>query len=125
MLDASAFLQLNIVKILLVALLIILINIILYKKVKEFRKFIQEVAMKLPLFGKIIIYKEMNIFAKTFASLLKNNVFITDSINLLYEVTSNEIYREIMLKTINNIARGEKYQNHSIISGLFLKLLII
>lgn len=108
LLDASAFLQLNIVKILLVALLIILINIILYKKVKEFRKFIQEVAMKLPLFGKIIIYKEMNIFAKTFASLLKNNVFITDSINLLYEVTNNEIYREIMLKTINNIARGEK-----------------
>ena len=108
LLDASAFLQLNIVKILLVALLIILINIILYKKVKEFRKFIQEVSMRLPLFGKIIIYKEMNIFAKTFASLLKNNVFITDSINLLYEVTSNEIYREIMLKTINNIARGEK-----------------
>ena len=108
LLDASAFLQLNIVKILLVALLIMLINIILYKKVKKFRKFIQEVAMKLPLFGKIIIYKEMNIFAKTFASLLKNNVFITDSINLLYEVTSNEIYREIMLTTINNIARGEK-----------------
>lgn len=108
LLDASAFLKLNIVKILLVALLILLINIILYKKVKEFRKFIQEVAMKLPLFGKIIIYKEMNIFAKTFASLLKNNVFITDSINLLYEVTNNEIYREIMLKTINNIARGEK-----------------
>ena len=108
LLDASDFLQLNIVKILLVALLILLINIILYKKVKEFRKFIQEVAMKLPLFGKIIIYKEMNIFAKTFASLLKNNVFITDSINLLYEVTSNEIYREIMLTTINNIARGEK-----------------
>ena len=108
LLDASAFLQLNIVKILLVVLLIILINIILYKKVKEFRKFIQEVSMRLPLFGKIIIYKEMNIFAKTFASLLKNNVFIADSINLLYEVTSNEIYREIMLKTINNIARGEK-----------------
>ena len=29
------------------------------------------------------IYKEMNIFAKTFASLLKNNVFITESISLL------------------------------------------
>lgn len=108
LLDASAFLQLNIIKILLVILLIILILVILYRKVKEFRKFMQEVAMKLPLFGKIIIYKEMNIFAKTFASLLKNNVFITDSINLLYEVTSNEIYREIMLTTINNIARGEK-----------------
>jgi len=108
LLDASAFLKINIVKILLAILLIILILIIMYKRIKVFRRFIQELIMKLPLFGKIIIYKEMNIFAKTFASLLKNNVFITDSINLLYEVTSNEIYREIMLTTINNIAKGEK-----------------
>ena len=50
----------------------------------------------------------MNIFAKTFASLLKNNVFITDSMNLLSEITTNEVYKEIMFRTVNNIARGEK-----------------
>lgn len=108
LLDASAFLKLNIVKIILIILLIVLILAILFKKVKAFRKFVQELAMRMPLFGNIIIYKEMNIFAKTFASLLKNNVFITESISLLSEVTSNEIYKEIMLSTINNIAKGEK-----------------
>ena len=68
----------------------------------------QEIAMKLPLFGKIIIYKEMNVFTKTFSSLLQNNVFITESMNLLSEVTSNEIYRDIMFKTIYYIAKGDK-----------------
>ena len=108
LLDASDYLKLNITKIILILLLIILLIIIAYNRIKLFRKFLQEIAMKMPLFGKIIIYKEMNVFAKTFASLLKNNVFITESISLLSEVTSNEIYKEIMLKTINNIAKGEK-----------------
>ena len=108
LLDASQYLKTNIFKILLIIVLIAMLLALAYQKIKAFRRFIQEIAMKLPAFGKIIIYKEMNIFAKTFASLLKNNVFITDSINLLSEVTSNEIYKEIMLKTVNNIARGEK-----------------
>lgn len=108
LLDASQYLKTNIFKILLIIILIAILLVLAYQKIKAFRRFIQEIAMRLPAFGKIIIYKEMNVFAKTFASLLKNNVFITDSINLLSEVTSNEIYKEIMLKTVNNIAKGEK-----------------
>jgi type IV pilus assembly protein PilC len=68
----------------------------------------QTAAMKLPVFGNLIIYKEMMIFTKTFSSLLKNNVFITESMDILSKITSNEIYREIMANTINYIGRGEK-----------------
>ena len=80
----------------------------MYKNIKAFRYFLQTIFMKLPIIGKIIIYKEMTVFTKTFASLLKNNVFITDSMDILGRVTSNEIYREIMINTINYIGRGEK-----------------
>lgn len=104
----SNYLKNNIMKLLLIIVLIILGIVILYKNIKAFRKALQEFAMKIPLFGKIIIYKEMNIFAKTFASLLNNNVFITDSMNLLSEVTNNEIYKEIMFETIDYVARGDK-----------------
>ena len=107
-LNLSKFFDKNFVYLLSGFILIIVVIIILYKKVKSFRKSLQIFAMKLPIFGKIIIYKEMNVFAKTFASLLKNNVFITDSMNLLSEITKNEVYKEIMFKTINNIAKGEK-----------------
>lgn len=108
LISLSKFLKANLLKILLVLALIVLILIMLYKKVKQIKKIMQEIAMKLPLFGKIIIYKEMNVFTKTFSSLLQNNVFITESMNLLSEVTSNEIYRDIMFKTIYYIAKGDK-----------------
>lgn len=104
----SRFLQDNISFILLIGATLVLIISLLYRKVKAFRAFIQKISMKMPVLGKIIIYKEMNIFAKTFSSLLKNNVFITDSIDILTSITKNEIYRDIMIETIDNIAKGEK-----------------
>ena len=38
----------------------------------------------------------MTIFKKKFSSLLKNNLFITDTIEILTKITNNEIYKEIM-----------------------------
>ena len=104
----SNFLQKYIFIIILLLLVIGFILVMAYKNVKSFRKSTQTLFMKLPVFGKIIIYNELTIFTKTFASLLKNDVYITDSIDILSKLTNNEIYKEIMLNTITNIARGEK-----------------
>ncbi len=107
-LSASEFLKANILYILLIIILIILVIIIIYKKIKAARYFMQNFAMHLPVLGKIIIYNELTIFTKTFSSLLKNNVFITESMEILSRITNNEIYKQIMFDTINNIAVGEK-----------------
>jgi len=107
-LNLSDFLQSNIMNILLIVCIIIVIISFFYKKVKAFRKNVQVFAMKLPVVGKIIIYNEMTIFAKTFSSLLRNNVFITESIDILSKITNNEVYKEIMYNTINNVVKGEK-----------------
>ncbi len=104
----SNFMQANLLYIVVVLATLIAVLCILYKNIKAFRYFMQTVMMKIPVFGKIIIYKEMMIFTKTFSSLLRNNVFITESMDILGKVTSNEIYREIMINTINYIGRGEK-----------------
>lgn len=104
----SNFLKNNIAFILIMITVIILIFVVTYKKIKAFRKSMQTFAMKLPIFGKIIIYNEMAVFAKTFASLLRNNVQITESIDILSRITGNEIYKEIMYNTIDNIVKGEK-----------------
>lgn len=82
--------------------------IFLFKKVKSFRKTFQTLFMHLPVIGNIMIYNEIAIFTKTFASLLRNNVMITESIGILSKVTQNEIYKEIMFNTISNITKGEK-----------------
>ncbi len=113
---ASEFLKDNLLYVVIVFAIFLTVIIVLYKNIKAFRYFMQTIFMKMPLIGKIIIYKEMMIFTKTFSSLLKNNVFITDSMDILGKVTSNEIYREIMINTVNYIGRGEKissaFQGH-------------
>ena len=105
---ASAFLQANILTILLILVLIVFLFFMAYKNVFVFRKTVQTLLMRAPVFGSIIISNEMAIFTKTFASLLKNDVYITDTIDILSKLTENEIYKEIMINTISNIAKGEK-----------------
>ena len=107
-LNLSDFLQIHILSIILGIMVIIFVIGWLYRKIKTFRKGLQRLMMKLPVFGNIIVYKEMSIFAKTFSSLLKNNVFITDSISILTNITNNEIYREVMIETIQNVAKGDR-----------------
>ena len=89
--SVSVFLQNNLATVLLVIILIITILVICYKKIKAFRVKAQILGMKLPVIGDIIIYNEMAIFSKTFSSLLRNNVFITESIDILSKITNNEI----------------------------------
>ena len=79
----------------------------LYKNIIVFRTFIQKILMHLPVFGNIIIYNEIANFTKTFASLLNHGVFITDSMEILYKITNNEIYKRIIHKTLDNLGKGE------------------
>ena len=106
--DLSAFLTSYSSLIILGVLLLVFICYVLYKGVRGFRLIVQHIAMRLPLIGKIIIYNELTIFTKTFAALLKNDVYITDSMNILENITNNEIYKTIIRETINNIAKGDK-----------------
>ena len=94
---------------LVVFLFVIIITILLlYKNVKAFRTSMQIFLMRIPVIKDIIIYNELTIFSKTFASLLRNNVFITDSMDILSKITNNEIYKSILYKTIQNIVKGDK-----------------
>lgn len=104
----SDFLKANYPTILLVIVATLITLYFLYRYVKSIREMIQYIAMHIPVVKNIVIYNEITIFTKTFSSLLKNNVYITDSIDILSRVTNNEIYKRIMYKTINNIAAGEK-----------------
>ena len=82
--------------------------ILLFKYVKGFRKTMQTIAMKLPGFGKIIIYREVAMFTKTFASLLNHNVFITDSMTILSSVSINEVFKDIINESLEYLAKGAK-----------------
>ncbi len=106
--DLSTFLQNYIIFILIGVVIFILILIQMYKKIKPFRTGVQWVSMHLPAFGNVIIYNEVTMFTKTLSSLLKHNVPITQSMEILNKMTNNEIYKMLILNTITNILKGDK-----------------
>jgi len=103
----SAFLQNYIVLLAFALVGLIILFIVMYKNIKFFRSIVQWIIMHIPVIGKIMIYNEITMFSKTFASLLKHNVFITDSMEILSKITDNEIYKMLVFDTISNLARGE------------------
>lgn len=115
-LNISAFLQEQYLLLILIIVAVIFTFLFSYKKIKAFRTLMQTIFMKLPVVGQLIISKEMSIFSRTFSSLQKNNVLLTDSIDILAKITSNEIYRELELRTIQNLIKGNKmsetFKNH-------------
>lgn len=106
--NLSDFLQSNYLYLIIAVCMFILLFVYLYKNVKAFKTLIQWILMHTPIVGNVIIYNEVTMFTKTFASLLAHNVFITDSMEILNKITNNEIYKMLILDTITNLAKGEK-----------------
>ncbi len=80
----------------------------LFKNVRAFRKAMQTFYMKLPVIGNVIIYNEVANLTRTFASLLSHSVFITDSMEILSQISSNEIYKDIINRTLIGLSKGAK-----------------
>lgn len=112
----SAFLQTKWMYCISIIAAIVIAYTFAFKKIKAFRTLMQSIFMRLPVVGKLIVSKEMSMFARTFSSLQKNNVLLTDSIDILAKITSNEIYKELELRTIDNLIKGNKmsetFKNH-------------
>lgn len=104
--NISDFFTTNIIIIALSVIGIIVLCVLLYKNNKTFRETVQYIAMHIPVVKDIFIYNELIMFTKTFASLIKHDVFITDSMEILKKITNNEIYKEMIDKAINNLASG-------------------
>lgn len=107
-LNISAFLQSNFVLLIIIVFGVLILYIVMFKNIKAFRTMMQYFFMHMPVVGKMIIYKEITLFSKTFSALNKNNVLLTDTIEILGKITNNEIYKMIMYDTISNLLRGDK-----------------
>lgn len=105
--DASNFLRNNYIWVIVGVVSIITIFTVFYTKIQSFKQFVQIAIMHVPVFGNIIIYKEVYNFTKTFASLINHGVFITDSMEILSRITNNEVYKKIIAETLSNLSKGE------------------
>lgn len=102
----STFVQNNIIKIVFAIAAIIVIVIAMYKNIRKFRYGVQWLLMHIPVIKDVFIYNEIVMFTKTFSSLIRHDVFITDSIEMLGKVTNNEIYKDIIREAVTNLSTG-------------------
>ena len=114
--NLSDFLAANLLYVILVIIAIFVIFMILYKYVTTFRYWVQWGSMHIPVVKNIIIYKEIIMFTKTFASLINYDVFITDSMEILGKITNNEIYKGLIKGAVINLSNGngvsEAFKDH-------------
>ena len=78
----------------------------MYKNVTKFRQTVQWGLMHFPVVKNIIIYNEIIMFTKTFASLINYDVFITDSMEILGKITTNEIFKGLIKDSVINLSNG-------------------
>ncbi len=104
----SNFVQNNLLEMIIILIMLLVTYLFLYRNVPQFKFVMQYIFLKIPVVKNIIMYSEVSMFAKTFASLLNHGVFITDSMDVLIKVSDNEIYKRIIVKTVKNLNKGGK-----------------
>lgn len=102
----SDFLAAHLLKVILGIIAVFTILVIMFKHVTTFRYWVQYAMMHIPVIKNIIIYKEIIMFTKTFASLINYDVFITDSMEILGKITENEIYKSLIKDAVVNLSNG-------------------
>ena len=104
----SEFLQNHLLGILIILIIFLLLYLYLFRNVRSFRLIMQTFYLHIPVVKNIIMYSEVSMFSRTFASLINHGVYITDSMDVLLNVSENEVYRKIIEKTVNNLNLGGK-----------------
>ena len=104
--NVSDFLTKNGYLIILGILAVVGLFALLLQKSPKFKYIIQYVLMHIPVVKSIIEYNQIVTFTSTFAALIKHDVFITDSMEILSKITENEVYKEIIDKAIDNLSKG-------------------
>ena len=105
--DISDFIKSSYYYIIAAVIIILVLIKYLYSNITAARALMQRMAMKIPVLKEVIIYNEVTTFTKTFSSLLKHGVYITDTMNILLQVTNNEIYRRLIANCIKHLRKGE------------------
>ena len=106
LINASEFVKGNIIKLVIGIFAGAFILVQMYKNIRIFRYYVQWITMHIPVIKDILIYNEVVMFTKTFSSLIRHDVFITDSIEMLGKITNNEIFKDIIKEAVTNLSIG-------------------
>lgn len=87
-------------------ILVVTLFTLIYKSSTSFKYATQSFLMHIPVVKDIIKYNQLVTFTSTFSTLIKHDVFITDSMDILSKITENEVYKKIINNAIENLSKG-------------------
>ena len=86
--------------------LVVIVFYLLYHSSNKFKYGVQYLIMHIPVVKDIVKYNQLVTFTSTFSTLIKHDVFITDSMDILSKITENEIYKKMINDAIVNLSKG-------------------
>ena len=107
LIDASNYLQENILSFFMYLAAFVAVFILLYKKVYKFRRFIHWLQLKLPLLGPLFVKGAIAKLSRTFASLFASGVSVERTLELSAKVAGNLIYQEAIESVKEDVLKGE------------------
>ncbi|MDP2624783.1 MAG: type II secretion system F family protein, partial [Candidatus Peregrinibacteria bacterium] len=75
---------------------------------KFLKPFWHRVALRLPVFGKLLIYVNLARFSRTMNSLLQAGIPITESLDIVKSMIGNSVYRRAIEQARDKVEQGGK-----------------
>jgi len=92
---------------LLLIIIILVFGYILINRTPAGRRKIDELKMRLPVFGRIYQNIYMVRFSRSLSTLLVSGVTLTRSLEITADIVGNLLYKEIIMKTIEDVEAGK------------------
>lgn len=92
--------------ILLPVLIGIIVAISMFKKTEQGKLLFSQLAIKLPLFGKLNTKTACSLFARTLSTLIYSGLPLTEALDIVADTMSNEVYKRALKKTADEVSQG-------------------
>ena len=100
---------------LLIVIILILFGVYYYSNTAKGKRNLDFVILKMPIFGELLKKIYVTRFARTMHILISGGVTITNSLNICAEVVGNQVFKDLILKTVKAVEDG------SLISSVFME----
>jgi len=112
-------------------LLLVIIAVVgglrLFSKSKKGKRAVDNLKLNLPIFGPLLNYIAVIRFARSFRTLLIGGVDIVEGLGIASDMVGNSIYRELLLKTKQNVegggALGEEFSKSKLVPQMLSQML--
>ncbi len=84
----------------------LIVIILAYRNIRTVHYLFSSLALKLPLFGKLLKLAFIAGFCRTMANLLRGGVAVLDVFDIVEEMTPNEVIRSVLIETRASIVGG-------------------